>query len=320
MFTLELLHKIAVLYYKEGMIQEDIARKVGISRPMVSRALERAREQGIVRIEVVAPKFVSELSVDLASLLGLDHVEIAPSMNFTGDEDQDMLNDVAEHGAKYLEDQIRPGATVGLGWGRTVYKTVMNIVPKKRLISSVKYVPLVGSLGRTESHFQVNIIVNTMASKLGGSPFYYNVSTLVAGTSEQLEQIKREYSEVFSMWKSLDVAIVGLGVLGKRPSFPINDYNEAEQAVLRERGVIGDMLGCFFNKDGFIDLESTSKGFAYVGIPPEDLAKSKKIICLVSGKDKLDSIITASRMHLFNELVVDEKTANCLAMKLKEDK
>lgn len=70
MFTLELLHKIAVLYYKEGMIQEDIARKVGISRPMVSRALERAREQGIVRIEVVAPKFVSELSVDLASLLG----------------------------------------------------------------------------------------------------------------------------------------------------------------------------------------------------------------------------------------------------------
>ena len=50
------LYKIASLYYESGNTQDEIARKVDMSRPMVSRALEKARNIGLVRISVFPPK------------------------------------------------------------------------------------------------------------------------------------------------------------------------------------------------------------------------------------------------------------------------
>ena len=49
------LYKIASLYYESGNTQDEIARKVDMSRPIVSRALEKARNIGLVRISVVPP-------------------------------------------------------------------------------------------------------------------------------------------------------------------------------------------------------------------------------------------------------------------------
>ena len=50
-----LLVEVARLYYDHDFSQQQIAEKVGISRPVVSRLLTQAREQGIVRIEIFDP-------------------------------------------------------------------------------------------------------------------------------------------------------------------------------------------------------------------------------------------------------------------------
>ena len=54
------LYKIASLYYENGNTQDEIAHKVDMSRPMVSRALDKARNIGLVRISVVPPKKFTE--------------------------------------------------------------------------------------------------------------------------------------------------------------------------------------------------------------------------------------------------------------------
>ena len=43
----------AVMYYQAHRSQAQIARHLGVSRPTVSRLLARARQLGIVRIEIV---------------------------------------------------------------------------------------------------------------------------------------------------------------------------------------------------------------------------------------------------------------------------
>lgn len=320
MFSPELLYKIAVMYYQEKLIQEEIARKVGISRPMVSRALDRALEQGIVRIEVVPPKGTKAINSELEAALGLQKVVIAPSMNFTGNENEDRLNDVAEFGAKFLEQEITSNSIVGFGWGKTVYRTVMNLQQRKVPLESTIVIPLVGSLGRTESHFQVNIIVNTAAAKLGGSPYFYNVASLLAGGEKERDSIQKEYSDVFSAWKHLDAAIISIGASGEKPSFPVDDYSQQELEQLSEENAIGDVLGRFFNEDGFIDFKSTGENSVYVGVPSEDLQRTRKRICLVSGKAKIDGVMAGSKLGLFNILVIDEKTAGELAERLREKK
>ena len=44
----------ARLYYEDNLTQAQVAQKLGISRPSVSKMLTKAREVGIVRIEICA--------------------------------------------------------------------------------------------------------------------------------------------------------------------------------------------------------------------------------------------------------------------------
>jgi len=51
----DFLYRLAIMYYTEGLTQQEIAQRLGISRPQISRGLARAQEVGIVRIQIVPP-------------------------------------------------------------------------------------------------------------------------------------------------------------------------------------------------------------------------------------------------------------------------
>lgn len=44
--------KIVTMYYEQGLTQATIAKKMGISRPVISKTLQQARESGIVSISI----------------------------------------------------------------------------------------------------------------------------------------------------------------------------------------------------------------------------------------------------------------------------
>ena len=51
-----LMLKCCVMYYENEMGQSEIAKKLGISRPTVSKLLKEAKERGYLRIEIVGPE------------------------------------------------------------------------------------------------------------------------------------------------------------------------------------------------------------------------------------------------------------------------
>ncbi|WP_394514346.1 sigma factor-like helix-turn-helix DNA-binding protein [Priestia aryabhattai] len=46
------LVKVANLYYMDGWTQEQIAKKVGVSRPIISRILQKARDSKVVEVYI----------------------------------------------------------------------------------------------------------------------------------------------------------------------------------------------------------------------------------------------------------------------------
>jgi DNA-binding transcriptional regulator LsrR (DeoR family) len=50
-----LLYRIAQAYYSDGQTQQEIARRFGLSRPKVSRLLQKARDTRVVHITLVPP-------------------------------------------------------------------------------------------------------------------------------------------------------------------------------------------------------------------------------------------------------------------------
>ena len=58
------LAHVARRYYLEDWKQSEIARELGVSRPLISRMLSEARELGVVKITVCQPGEESSLLLD----------------------------------------------------------------------------------------------------------------------------------------------------------------------------------------------------------------------------------------------------------------
>lgn len=52
---LERLIRICRLYYEENQTQNEIAKALGVSRPLISRLLREARDAGIVTVQIHVP-------------------------------------------------------------------------------------------------------------------------------------------------------------------------------------------------------------------------------------------------------------------------
>ena len=61
-YSIELQHKVAKLYYIEDLKQESIGRMLKMSKYKVSRILKRARDNGLVKIQVLSPRYKKSIS------------------------------------------------------------------------------------------------------------------------------------------------------------------------------------------------------------------------------------------------------------------
>ncbi len=54
-YNIKLIVKIASLYYKDQLNQEEIAKKLKVSKYQVNRILKKALDSGIVQITIIDP-------------------------------------------------------------------------------------------------------------------------------------------------------------------------------------------------------------------------------------------------------------------------
>src|SRR6188508_1968349 len=81
-----LLVQVSRLYYELGETQNEVADRLGVTRPQVSRLLKRARAEGVVEIRIIDTTSADSPAGDaLRDSYGLDAVHLAPSVN--GPED-----------------------------------------------------------------------------------------------------------------------------------------------------------------------------------------------------------------------------------------
>ena len=70
----------AWLYYEDQLTQNDIAKKMGVSRATIVNYLQEARQRGVVRILMNSEILTrTEIAHKLAAQYGLDEVLVIPS-------------------------------------------------------------------------------------------------------------------------------------------------------------------------------------------------------------------------------------------------
>ena len=303
------MYRIAKMYYMDGLTQAQIAEAESISRSQISRLLDQARSRGIVEITVRMPGRISlnELRDDLIRELKLKDVAIAP-LNETAAE-EDVIEAIATAAAGFLPKELKSCRTVGVGWGRTVYR--MSCVLSHRVAESEKlFVPLIGVSGTDNPALQVNTILDRMGERFRAHTYFINVPAFRESEVALSELEKKRLQQLHRYWDDLDAAIVGVGTAPGADHFFITevDAQPAERSLLAQ--AVGDVLTHFFRADGTLVPEIS--GYERVAFDAADLRRVRKVICLAGGRDKVPALIAAAKTGYYNMLVTDSVTAEAI--------
>ncbi|MCD6256672.1 sugar-binding transcriptional regulator, partial [Candidatus Aerophobetes bacterium] len=301
---IDLLSRVCWLYYKQNMTQSQIGKKLSISRIKVLQLLKKAREEGMVHIDIVTPLY-NCLSIEqkLISTFKLKDAMVVPTPQGGDDILRECLGKAA---AQYLERHLKSGSLLGIGWGMSVAETVKFISSNE--IKNVRVVTLNGGLTPI---FSLNPydVGNKFASIFEGECYHVHAPAITA--SERIcESFKSDMTvkQALEMAHQADYVMVGIGVAGEESTLVKLRYiNLSETETLRRQGAVGDILAQFFNIKGEkVDCDLHKR---IVAFPIEDLRQMENVIGLAGGKVKTKAILGAIHGRFIKILITDEETA-----------
>lgn len=302
-----LMAKVADLYYRRRFTQQDIADRLGLSRPTVSRLLQRSRTEGIVRIEIALPDNAHhQLEADLEERFGLREALVVSARGASAAASRRALGEAA---AAYLDRALAGGECVGISWGTTLAAVIDHVRPR-RLHTTV--LPLAGGLGQAAPHIHANELAWRLAAAHEGRAQLLHAPAIVAHSGIRTALLSDPaVRRVLERASLAQVALVGIGALVPSSTLIQSGHlSAAEVAALRRRGAVGDICTRPFTAGG-----GCAGGALENRIVAIDLAALREIpvvIGVAGGPEKTDAILGALTGHLITVLVTDDVSASAV--------
>lgn len=294
---------VARRYYMDDRKQSDIARELGVSRPLISRMLSEARELGIVEITIHEPgaresRLLERLRLQ-SSIRGGILVEEGAN--------DDGTNRLLSQGAVELLRRLGV-RRLGVGWGYLIGQLVSWLEENPQPNSTVTDIcPLVGNASIPARNYQSNENVRLMAQQMGAAPHFLYLPALPDSLEEKQVLCSTEvYRQIHQQWEELDTALVNIGDYPSSPDFAsLVRYG----SLLQQRRACGRMLIYYFNEDGFI-IQS-EQDFA-IQIPIDILKRCPNIIGVCSANTSAKALRGALRSGFFTHIVARAELAKAM--------
>jgi len=304
----ELLLRVAWYYYKDELTQDEIARRLSMSRASVGRLLERARKVGLVSINLNTDYLDAfELSGKLRRTFGLTEALVVPDHEKESVDRHALNARIGLGGAQFMSTHLRPGGTLGVGWGETVSRVIAAIS-----FGAVGPVHMVTLTGGVEGYLQTILSSKGEVTAESSAVTSATVipSPIMASTAQLAGALRAEptIQQVLKQACGVEHALVGVSTPTADATIVHMGYLNAEDARgLRERGVVGDILGQFFDADGnVIELPIHDRR---IGIDLSDLAHIPKVVGVAGGLHKAEAILGALHGGFLDVLVTNELVA-----------
>jgi DNA-binding transcriptional regulator LsrR (DeoR family) len=294
------------LYHVEGATQNDIATQLGISRVMVVRLLADARRRNEVRITIAAP--LTELLLlerEVETRFGINRVIVAPFV----DADADPVKVIAAAAGNFISGEMKPGMTVGVGWGRTLFNTLPFITGAT--LDDFRVVSLLGGIAAAR-RFNPAEFAWQFAELFQGEGFLIPAPAVVDSPETKYALLERcGLSSIFEMADKLDMALLSCGGISSlTTSYRTGYLSEADRRSLIDAGAIGDVLYNFIDENG--DLVDHEVNGRVISVNLARLRRTPERVLISGGKDKLAAIRATIRTIAPTALITDEQTALAL--------
>ena len=301
------LIQAAWLYHIGQMSQEEVSRRMGLSRFKVLRLLAEARDLGLVRISIEHETTDTLALADrLTDRFQLTEVQVAPD---PGEGDAAARRAVGHLAAGFLARIGREGPlTVGVGWGRTLAAMAEALTGLRN--PDLCFVSLMGAMTHTSATSPFDVCVR-LATLTGGRAVFLPAPFL-ADTPADAAQImaQRMVRAALDVAQSATHMVISVGECTPDALLRTSDVlTGAEVAQLATAGAVADTTGKFFRADG--QLAATDLNARAPAIGLDDLHRAD-VLLLSAGAGKARAAWAVLRAGFVNRLIVDQALALAL--------
>jgi DNA-binding transcriptional regulator LsrR (DeoR family) len=293
--ALVLTATVARRYYLEGATKSDIAAELGLSRFKVARLLDRARADGVVRIEIQSPGQIDlDSSVRLCAAYDLRHCVV-----IDGPEDDEELlrRSLGRAGAELLTEIIEPDDVLGLSWARSL----MAMRASLTRLARCDVVQLTGALSLPKDESPIELVRDVARSSTGQAFFYYAPMILPDAATARVLRTQPEVARALRRFPDVTKAVVGVGAWRAGQSTVADALSEQERRELYDLGVRSELSGVQLDADG--NPLTTSLSERLIGIDAEQLQKVPEVIGLVYGVPKAGAVHAALKGGFLTSVV-----------------
>jgi DNA-binding transcriptional regulator LsrR (DeoR family) len=295
------------LYYVAGNTQDEIARKLGVSRQSAQRLVSLAVSERLVKVRLDHPiAHCMELSARLKDKFGLKSCDVVPS-----DPDApSSIVGIAQAGAAEMERHLKSQhpKIIAIGTGRALRACVEQLSPLDCPQHSI--VSLLGNMMSDGSATAYNVVIR-MAERVNAR--HYPMPLPVHARSSEERRIlhnQEPVHNILELARQADVTFVGIGNMDVNSPIYIDGFlTRDELRAYHKAGAVGEITSWAYDGGGHIIDGLVNDR---VNSAPLIVNSSNPVFGVAAGEAKVPAIRGALSGKLINCLITNEHTAELL--------
>lgn len=296
------------MYYKEGCTQEEIGKRLKISRSQISRLLTQARENNLVSVTIKNPFSQEETYAEkLKMKYNLSSVVVKAAD--TTDPREEATETVAA-AARLLETLLTETSIVGVMAGKTVRDVCSAVRPAR--MPRAEIVPVMGGWGNEGSDWHANSNAYLLGKQLKSKYYVMNAPSIVSMAESWLALMREpEIYKVLNLAKSADIVLMGIGQVDSRSTMSLSEVlSEESLGRIRAHGAVGSIMSSFIDRRGKV-VDVPGLGFQ-IGLEMRALRNIPNRVAVAFGQEKAEAIHAVLLGGWVTSFVTDIATAKLL--------
>ena len=294
----------AEMYYLYDMSQKEIADRLSVSRPWVSKLLKRAKETGVVRIEINSPLAGNpEIESRIRAQYHINNITVIKPL-----VEHDYTN-ISVAAASYLISHVKNTDVIGVSWGMSIAHMIEHVVDMN--LPGVNIVPIVGGAG-SDAECLSNTNVTNLSGALGAECMLLHANACCSDMEERrILMSNQRVKEIIDLGEKADIALLGIGDLENSRILSGQYVSDTDLQQIRDQEVVGDIAFRFLTKDGEIaDIDFNKR---VIGCDLKKISRNaREVIAIAYGTEKAEVIKAALKSGLITTLFTDLDTAELL--------
>lgn len=300
---IERMVTIARMYYEQDMTQNEIAKAMGISRPLVSILLTEAKACGIVTFQIHDVANTQQLMINQLE-------QKFPGIQFqiiSDESSTDATDDLlAKTAYQFCFHRLENVKNIGIGWGSMLSRvtSVIEGTEGAQTHTDKNVFPLVGGIRTSYRGYHTNEIVRMIGEKTGSDVHYLYFPAFFDETAD-LEYIKgmEDFQFINQLWSSMHVALISIS---NYPSYPDVGVKYRFGNDLMKKNAVGRLLAYYYDIHGNL-IDPWINGAMQPDM--QQLRNASQVVAVCSTQLRPECVIGALSTNVIKTILIPESLA-----------